>query len=207
MSKEQVASSEQQEAQSGEQGSNQEQEAEQYVPRKSYEEVVKDLHKFKSRWKETEAKISEYDAKLKAHEEEKLKEQQKWKELYDRAKKEKEQTLQERQREKELYFNAVKKSALKSELGGKIKDVYLSHANVQAIELTEDGEINPESLRTVANQFRQDFPELIPASGSSNITGRAPQDAAPKTEKTVAEMTLQEKRDALLQRRLEKFKQ
>lgn len=205
MSKEEVASSEQTEAQSSEQGSNQEQEAEQYVPRKSYEEVVKDLHKFKSRWKETEAKISEYDAKLKAHEEAKLKEQQKWQELYERAKKEKEQTLQERQREKELYFNAVKKSALKSELGGKIKDVYLNHADIQAIELTENGEINPESLRNVANKFRQDFPELIPASGSSNITGRAPQDTAPKTEKAVSEMTLEEKRDALAKMRLEKL--
>ena len=97
-----------------------------------------------------------------------------------------------------MYLRSVKLSALKNELGGKIKDVYLQHANIDGIEISDEGVINPETLREVANAFRQDHGQLIPNERSGGITSAAPQNSpGVKTEKPLSEMTLEEKKAAL----------
>jgi hypothetical protein len=188
MSKDQVSNEVEQEV-----VSDQETE-EQFVAKKAYEEVAKDMHRFKSSFKEAKAKLAEYEAKLQAQEEAKLKEQQKWQELYEREKKEREKVFQERQKEKDLYARAVKLSALKAELGGKIRDEYLSHADISAIEFTENGTVNPDTVRDVANRFRQEHSQLIPSSSSTNITGRAPaSEIAPQPDRPLSALTFEEK--------------
>lgn len=203
MSKEQVEGIDKEETSSQDEGSAKD-DNEEYVPRKSYEEVTKDMHKYKQNFKELKARLNEYESKLKSHEEEKLKEQQKWQELYERAKKEKEDTVKARQKERDMYLKSVKLSALKNELGGKIKDIYLSHADISSIDISEDGVINPESLRSVANDFRKEHGQLIPKDGSGNITSQAPRSSqAPAGDKPLSEMTIEEKKAALRKLRLE----
>lgn len=151
-------------------GSNQ---GEEFVSKKAYEEVSRDMHRYKQTAKEAAAAKSEYEAKLKALEEEKLREANQYKELYEREKQEREALAKKAQDERSAYITAVKKSALKSELGGTIKDAYLVHANVSAIELNEDGSINQESLLKVANEFRQNHGELLPTVSSPDPTSIA----------------------------------
>jgi hypothetical protein len=146
---------------------------EQYVAKKAYEEVSKDMHKFKSKLREAEAAANEYAAKLKAIEDQKLKDQQQWEELYNREREKSEQAEQMREQDKQLYLRSVKLNALKSELGGKVKDEYLSFANLDNIELNDDGSLSSDSVREVANGFRQSHPQLIPADGNPDITNNA----------------------------------
>lgn len=180
------------------QGSSPEQE--EYVPRKSYEEVARDMHKYKSTLRETKAKLSEYEAMLKQREDEKLKEQQRWQELYEKEKSEREKVYQERQREKDLYLRAVKLSALKAELGGKIRDEYLSHAKIESIELGEDGAIKADTVREVANLFRQEHPTLVPQAGGSNITSSTPPaDGIPTNNVDINQLSREQKIALLLE--------
>lgn len=149
-------------------------EKEAFVSRKAYEEVTGDMHKFKTKTKELEAALNEYKAQLKAQEEQKLQEQERWKELYEKREAELEQIRRESQEQSSRYMTSVKKAALKNELGGDIRDEYLSFANLDSVVVTEDGSIDPESLRNAANEFRKQHGQLIPSKDNVNITGQAP---------------------------------
>lgn len=170
-----------------------------FVPVTAYKEVSSDMHKFKSRAKEAEAKANELAERIKAIEEDKLKEQQRFEELYEREKTEREKERQERLQERNLYERAVKISALKDELGGKVKDDYLSFAQLDKIELKEDGTLSSESVQEVANAFRQEHPGLIAKDSSVNITGNAPANGVvtEQPERSLANMSVAEK-EALL---------
>lgn len=163
---------------------------EQYVSRQAYEEVTKDMHKFKRTAKELEAARNEYEAKLKQIEEEKLAEQQRWKELYEKRNEEIEAVKAEAQQKESAYLNSVKKSALKQELGGKIKDAYLVHADLSSIEFNDDGTLNMDSVHEAANRFREEHGELVPKTPSKEATGQAaPTNATVSQGKPIEELS------------------
>lgn len=194
MSEDQVNASAQQQDQSNVESASQEAKDE-FVRRQAYEEVSNDMHKFKQRAKEAAAKASEYEAKLKAIEEDRLKQQEEWQTLYEKERQQREELQVSVQQEKENYLRSVKLAALKSELGGKIKDIYLNHARLDEIEFDESGALSPESVTAVANKFREEHSVLIPSETNNQITNQAPMSAgthAPK-EKTLAEMSFEEK--------------
>lgn len=168
---------------------------EEYVAKKAYEEVTRDMHKFKSKLRDVEAAKSEYEAKLKSIEEQKLMEEKRWEELYAKEKAEKEQLAQVREKDRQLYLRSTKLHALKQELGGKVKDIYLSHANLEGIEINDDGSLSSESVLRVANEFRQNFPEVIPQSSNATMTNTAAptQFENNQAEKSISEMTFDEK--------------
>lgn len=174
-------------------------EKEQFVKRSAYEEVTADMHKYKQVVKETKAALNEREARLKAYEEEKMREQGQLKELLDKRDKEIEELRRSTETEKSRYIRAVKMNALKQELGGKIRDEYLSHANVDAIELREDGSLSPESIQLVANKFREEHSVLIPSNNSNSITNQAPvtNQTVNSGQRKLSEMTFEE-RSALL---------
>jgi predicted nucleic acid-binding Zn-ribbon protein len=166
-----------------------------YVRKQAYEEVSKDMHKFKSKAKDAEARIAEFEAKLKAIEEQKLKDEKRYQELYEREKQERERADSNRKKDRELYLRGLKMSALKSELGN-IKDAYLTHAAIDEIEINEDGTLSSDSVRSVANKFRQEHSQLIPSDVSGNITSFAsPTSFSPTSGKvkSLNEMSYEEK--------------
>lgn len=149
-------------------------EKEAFVSRKAYEEVTRDMHKNKQKAKELEAAFNELQAQLRAQEEQKMQEQERWKELYQKREAELEQVKRQAQEQNNRYMRSVKMSALKQEIGANIRDEYLQFANLDSIALTEEGTIDPESLRTVANEFRKQHGQLLPKQENVNITGQAP---------------------------------
>ena len=171
------------------------QEEAKFVPATAYREVSSDMHKYKSGLKDEKARSSQLEAELAAIKENQMKEQQRFEELWKGEKAAREKEAQERSREKDLYLRSVKISALKNELGGKVKDDYLSFANIDSIELKEDGTLNSESVQNVANNFRQEHPSLIAKDSSVNITGSAPANGVitEQPERTLANMTTEQK--------------
>lgn len=162
---------------------------EQYVPRKAYEEVSRDMHKYKQTAREAEAARTEYEAKLKQLEEEKMKEQAQWKELAEKREQELELARKEANETKSRFSSAVKKSALKQELGGSIRDEYLSFANIDSIELNDDGSLNMESLRNVANKFREEHGSLIPPAKPDSTSKAAPTGQTVSQGKSIDELS------------------
>lgn len=147
---------------------------EQNVSRKAYEQVSKDMHKNKQKAKDQELVINELQAQLKAQEEAKMHEKEQWKELFEKREAELEVEKSKAQDQQNRYAKSVKVSALKQELGGKVKDEYLSFADLSNITLNEEGLIDSESLRNVANEFRKQHGQLIPSEENANVTGHAP---------------------------------
>ncbi len=143
------------------------------VPVKAYEDVNRDMHKYKSKVKDYEAKIAQYEADKKAKEEATLAETQQFQKLWEEEKKRRAE-LENRLSENEKRFvQNQKKLALKSALGN-IKDEYLVFADLESIESLEDGSLNPDSIHKAANDFRAKHPQLIVKNEGSNITGKAP---------------------------------
>lgn len=167
--------------------------AEGVVAKKAYEDVSKDMHKYKSKAKELEAALNEYQVKLKSIEEDKLVEEKRFKELYEKRTEELEAQKRAAKDRENQYLKSLKMVELKKELGVNIKDQYLIHANVDAIEFNEDGTLNKDSLVTVANKFRQEHGELIPKSSNVNITGHAASNGEVSPTKTLEQMTMAEK--------------
>jgi hypothetical protein len=187
-----------------ESNSNSEQNVE-FVPKKAFEDVTKDMHKYKSGYKEAVASVNEYQAKLKAIEEEKMREENRWKELYENKNQELEIERKKLSEKEKSVQKSIKLSALKTELGGKIKDQYLVHAQLDAIEFKEDGSIDFDSLQKVANDFRKEHGQLIPSNVNANITGNAaPTDTTLNKPKDLKSMSFEEKIQAL--KELEKQK-
>ena len=145
----------------------------QFVAKKAYEEVSRDMHKNKAKARDLEAKLNESEAKLKAVEEKTMMEEKRWQELYEKEKEEKKGIVSAREKDLEMYLKSAKKSALKQELGGKVKDIYLNNGAIEEIELNDDGTLSSESVLKVANKFRNDFPEVIPTGDSLDINGNA----------------------------------
>jgi len=173
---------------------------EEFVHKKVAEDYKNDMHKFKSRAKEAQAKANELELKLKSIEEEKLKQNEEYQQLWEKAKAETEALAHANATLIEKQETSKKLQALKNELGN-IKDAYLIHANVKEIELNEDGTLSSESVHAVANQFRQEYPELVPKNSGGNITGQAPPSdrTVSNSPATLAEMSTDQKIAALAQ--------
>lgn len=169
------------------------QESEAYVSKKAYEEVAKDMHKFKAKAKELDATVNEYQAKLKALDEEKLMEQQQWKQLAEKRAAELEEEKRKTKETHNRYLRSLKMVELKKELGGSVRDEYLSFASLDVIDFNEDGTLNRDSLVTVANKFRQEHGQLIPKSENVNITGHAASNGEVSPPKTLEQMSMAEK--------------
>lgn len=180
-------------------GSNQVEDKKDFVPAKAYEEVSRDMHKFKKEREEMKAALTEMQTQLKLQEEAKMQEQEQYKELFQKRDAELEAERKRAELERSRYTKAVKISALKNELGGKVKDVYLNLANVEGIVVNEDGTVDSESVRNVANDFRKEHGQVIPQSEAANITGHAPSqtlapvDTSRMTGKQLAELYAQSK--------------
>lgn len=170
-----------------------------FVSKKAYEDVSKDMHRFKSKAKEIQAYASELETRLKSIEEEKMQDQQQWKELFEKRTGELESLKREVQQRESQYLTAVKRNALKNELGGKIKDDYLVHANIDGIQFNENGSIDLESLHAVANHFRENHGNLIPVESKSQATGiSSPSNSTiGSTLKPLSQMSFAEKRELL----------
>jgi hypothetical protein len=165
-----------------------------FVSKRAYEEVARDMHRFKSQAKEAAAARAEYEAKLKQLEEEKMREQNQFKELYERTKQEAELEKQKAQRDREAWLSSVKKSALKNELG-KIRDEYLVHADLNGIEFNDDGTLSSESVLRVANKFRQEHGSLVQKTHAQDPTAPASPTNQTVTSngKSIEQMSLAEK--------------
>jgi hypothetical protein len=150
-----------------------ESEKEAFVARSAYEEVSKDMHKYKTTNKELAAKLNELEARVKAQNEAKMQEEKRFEELYQKEREERMRAENALKNTNEHYIKTVKMTALMRELGN-IKPKYLQHAALDEIIVHEDGSLSSESVVAVANKFRQENPELVPHANVGNLNDVAP---------------------------------
>lgn len=174
-----------------------------FVARSAYEEVSKDMHKYKSQAKDAAAKAAELEAKIKAAEEAKMQDEKRFEELYQKEKEAREKAELALRNTDEHYKKSVKMTALMRELGGNIEPKYLQHAALDEITVRDDGTLSSESVTAVANKFRQENPRLVPTQSASNLNDQAPGSSTPSATPlaTLENMTQSEKRALLASKR------
>lgn len=157
-----------------------------FVKKGAYLEVSKDMHKYKTKAKELEAKLTEFEQSQKAKEQEELAKQKRFEELYAAEKKRADELFEQKEIERKNFLNATKRSHLLSEIGQLEKPEYIKFANLDAIEVREDGEIDVTSLKKVAEGFKQEHSALLKKTKVPTLPNNAPitQQQQPKAPQT-----------------------
>ena len=139
--------------------------------------------------------LAEENAALKAEKEtaeaQRMADEKRFKDLYETEKKKREASDARINEMTQAQITNAKKSALSKELGG-VKSEYLVFADLASIQMGDDGEADPESVKEAANKFRAKHPELLPAKSGGTLPNNAPKDHTPKPPKLLSEMTAAE---------------
>lgn len=153
-----------------------------FVPKKAYIETQNDMHKFKARAKETEAKLNQLLAEKDLADKQALEANQQWELLYKKEQAEKSNLLAARESETKRFIDFHKKQAVLNHLGGFKRDEYSNFINLEKIQVDENGDIIAESRDAEVSRIKQMYPELIKGSEAASL----PTAAAKSLESTMA---------------------
>lgn len=155
---------------------------EDFVPKKAFAEVTADMHKYKAEVKDAKAQLTKEKEEKEALIREKLEEQKRFQELYEKEKEERVKAFDQLKLERKNFLDSHKVNYLIQELGGLAKPEYIKHANLNAIDITEDGQVDMTSLKKEADRFRQEHSVLL-----KNFKVPVLPNEAPKEKQTTAE--------------------
>lgn len=167
---------------------------EEFVSKKAYSDVSSDMHKFKNKLKETEAKLNELQAKEEITKKQALQEQGKWEELYKKTQEQLDGVQSIRKQESDKFVDYHKMNAVLNQVGGFKRDEYNKFVDLKNVAMNEDGSIEESSLISEVQRIKQAYPELIKGSTLSVLPSEAPK-AAVTSVKEYANMTEMEKSD------------
>lgn len=169
---------------------NQEQK-EEFVSKKVYSEVSKDMLRYKQEKRELEAKLAEISGMREAEQTQKLEAEKRWEDLYKNEKTKRETLEKSLVESNKKFIDTHKLNSVVTKVGGLKKDVYSKFVDVSKIDIDEMGNINIESVEAEAQRLLKDYPEIIKGS---NQTTKLPADSAKEFQpKTIKEMSQQEK--------------
>lgn len=169
--------------------------AEDFVSKKAYSEVTADMHKYKDELRNAKAQLNELLERQTLEEREKLEREKKWEELYGQERKAREELKSQIENERKKFLDAHKASALVQELGGLAKQEYIRHANLNAIDVNEDGSVDLNSLKKEADRFKQEHGVLLKNFNIPTL----PTQATKQIQKPATEMTFNDKKETIKQ--------
>lgn len=141
------------------------------VDYETYKKAVSREKSLKQRLAEAEAKAKEFDQWKKEQEEKKLMDEKRYKDLLSRREEELKREREARSSIETQMISSLKKQALERELGGVKKPEYLSFADLSAIEVDENGQIVAETLKYVAEKYKDDHPDLLKSTPKGMPSG------------------------------------
>lgn len=149
---------------------------EEFVPKPAFVEVTADMHKYKTKLKETEAKLNQKAEEVENLMREKMEAEKQYKELYEKEREDKAKALEQIKVERKNFLDSHKINYLIQELGGLARSEYIKHANLNAIEVNEDGTIDQNSLKKEADRFRQEHAVLLKNYKLPTLPNEAPKE-------------------------------
>lgn len=145
-----------------------------FVPRKDHENVLKDMHVFKT-------KVRDLETKLKTEEDNKLKEKEQWKTLYEKESDERQKAEEKSSKLEESYINSQKFSSLKSEclklgiLDSAMVDLDMIDLGQLKIETTSMGRVHVLNSKEVSEDVKRTRPHWFGNPNSPKINTSSPQ--------------------------------
>jgi hypothetical protein len=145
-----------------------------FVTKQAYQDVSKDMHRYKQEAKEAKALLTQIEADKSAADSERLAEQGKWEELYEKNNAELTSLKRERQDEQGKFVDYHKKNSVLQKIGGFKRDEYNNFINVDSIQMNEDGSIDDASLTAEIDRVKQEYPELLKKASTTKLPNDAP---------------------------------
>lgn len=149
-------------------------EAKDFVSRKDHERALEDMHKFK---REREELL----AKLKSEEDNKLKEKEQWKTLYEKEKTRADELEMGKKQLNDSFVNSQKFSALKTEclkmgiLESAMVDLDMVDMSGIKIETTSTGRLNILNAKEFAEDLKRVRPHWFGTPGVTRVNTSTPQ--------------------------------
>lgn len=159
-----------------------------FVPKKAFQEVSSDMHKYKNQLREKEAMLNQLLAEKELQEKQALEEQGRWKELYEKTQNQLEEVNTTRQAEQDKFINHHKKNAVLREIGGFKKDEYSNFINIENVIMDENGNIDRASLDAEVSRLKQEMPELLKNVPGNSLPSNAPMNTEVKQEMSKSEL-------------------
>jgi hypothetical protein len=147
------------------------------VSPEDHKRAIDDLHKYKSRWRETSSKIQEYETKLKSLEESKLKEQEDFKTLAEQYRAEAESQKAKNKKLLDSVVYAEKYRAVYPELKKLgLRDDAQELLSMQdfhevEVETTSEGRFLVNNAADWSQTFKKKFPFAFETKKAPNING------------------------------------
>jgi len=123
------------------------------VPYSKYREILAE----KKAMQEDKMRI---ESKLKAYEDEKLKEQSRWKELYETKENELKSLRDQAENERKAFIESQKMSVILNELGGLKNEKYSTFIDTSKV-IYSDGSIDRTTLSAYIEDFKREHPDLL----------------------------------------------
>ena len=162
------------------------------VSRKVLDVYKNDMHKYKTRMKETEVELQELrDAKV-LQEKQVLEEKEEWQILYEREKTEKVKMKEELDTKSSLFIDTSKKNAVIQKLGGFKKSDYAKFIDTGKIDVLENGVISEESIDREVDRIKQDYPELLLGKPTGKMPNESPQNMGYTQNRSLNSLSSQE---------------
>jgi len=139
----------------------------------SYKKVLDQRKADNARLKETQEQLNTLLAEKASEDEAKLAEQGKFKELLEAEQLKSQQATEQLQAFKEQGVIRSKEEALRKEIGQLKNPDYLKFADISNISMDADGKIDTESVKQVALNFKDSYPDLLQGD-SNNLPNSAP---------------------------------
>lgn len=157
------------------------------VKYETYSRVLSEAKKLKD-------KVKEYESALQQSEEQKLKEQNEWKQLAEQYKTKLEQTSSILQEQERSIVNGLKYQEFEKHLGGRLKkQEYASFVDFDKIILNpETKQVDTESARTEASKFIREHSSLVEFAGQGKLPNEAPKQFGQIPPKKPSEMNKNE---------------
>jgi len=146
------------------------------VPKQAFVEVTADMHKYKNEVRETKAQLIKEREEKETLVREKMEAEKQYKELYEKERDEKAKALEQIKVERKNFLDSHKINYLIQELGGLARSEYIKHANLNAIEINEDGTVDQNSLKKEADRFRQEHAVLLKNYKLPTLPNEAPKE-------------------------------
>lgn len=122
------------------------------------------------------AKADELERQLSKINEEKAIEEGRWQDLYQAEKERHTATTQKLEQLDSSFKKNVKVNAFKQAVGGLAKDSYVKHIELDKIKVDDEGNVDTSSLKSYAEEFRNQYPELLKNIEVPKMNAKAPND-------------------------------
>lgn len=144
------------------------------VPKKIYDKAAQDMLAYKAKMRDLEGKLAELSQKQQEDEILKLKESEKWKDLWQKSEESKKAIESKSKVLQEKLEQGIKLQAFQQVSGGFKKPEFNRFVDTSKIQILEDGTVDMDSVKAVYDYVKTEYSDLLVGTSVKPLPAQAP---------------------------------